>query len=187
VEEARPAWKRILLSIVLTFGLIILLMLAAGLMLIGSEIVQQVAAPLGLTPVVITLWLWLRWPLAILLLMLAVSTAYAIFPATKQRFQLLSPGAVFAVIIWVVASYAFSFYVQHIGNYSATYGSLGAVVMLIFYFYLSAAVLLFGAEINAARRAPAAPVEREQREPIVSVAPLRERAIGQDGDGSQSR
>jgi membrane protein len=67
----------------------------------------------------------------------------------QHRFRLVSPGAILSVVIWIAASVAFGYYVQSFADYSATYGSLGAVVILLFYFYLSAAVLLFGAEVNA--------------------------------------
>jgi hypothetical protein len=66
-----------------------------------------------------------------------------------QPFKFLTPGAVIAVVTWILASLGFSFYVAHFGNYGATYGSLGGIVILLFYFFISAAVLLFGAEINA--------------------------------------
>ena len=84
--------------------------------------------------------------------MLTVSIVYYAGPNIHQRFRFITPGAVLAVVIWIAASVAFGVYVQNFGNYDATYGSIGAVVILLFYFYLSAAVLLFGAEVNAVIR-----------------------------------
>ncbi len=102
--------------------------------------------------VFVAVWNWVRWPLAVLLLMFAVSVVYYAGPNVRQRFRFITPGAILSVIVWIAASVGFGFYVQNFGDYSATYGSIGAVVILLFYFYLSAAVLLFGAEINAVIR-----------------------------------
>ena len=103
----------------------------------------------GLEQVVVTLWAWLRWPVAVLLMVLAVAVFYYVTPDVKQEFRFITPGSVVAVFTWIVASLAFGFYVQNFSNYSAMYGSIGAIIVLLMYFYLSAAVLLFGAELNA--------------------------------------
>ena len=103
----------------------------------------------GLGDAFVTLWTWLRWPVLALLLMLVTALVYYVAPNVAQPFRLISPGAVLAVAVWVIASAGFSFYVSSFGNYSATYGSLGGVVVLLLYFYLSSAVLLLGAEVNA--------------------------------------
>ncbi len=81
--------------------------------------------------------------------MVFVALDYYIFPNTDQPFRVITPGAVLAVIVWVSASFGFSYYVSNFANYSATYGSLGAVIVLLLYIFISAAVLLFGAEVNA--------------------------------------
>jgi membrane protein len=74
---------------------------------------------------------------------------YYIVPNVEQPFRFITPGSVLAVIIWILASLGFSYYVSNFGSYGATYGSLGAVVVLLFYFFISSAVLLLGAEVNA--------------------------------------
>ena len=81
--------------------------------------------------------------------MLTVALVYWAAPNAKLPFRLISPGAVLAVVVWIGASLLFGLYVQNFARYDATYGSIGAIVVLIFYFYLSAAVMLFGAEFNA--------------------------------------
>lgn len=149
VAEPRPTWKRLLLAVAYTIGLAAMLIVAAGSMVIGPAAADWVAQRLGIEQLFVTLWNWLRWPIAVLLLMLAISLVYQVAPAVEQRFRLLSPGAILAVVIWIVASIGFGYYVRNFGNYSATYGSLGAIIILLFYLYLSAAVLLFGAEVNA--------------------------------------
>jgi membrane protein len=79
-----------------------------------------------------------------------MSIVYWAIPNVSQPYRLITPGAVLAVIVWVVASLSFSFYLANFANYSVIYGSLGAAFALLLYFYVSAAVLLFGAEVNEA-------------------------------------
>ena len=149
VEESRPAWRRYPLSILYTVGLAVMLILAAGLMLVGPRAAEWIAGQAGLGNAVVALWTWLRWPVAVLLLGLAVAVVYYVAPDVDQPFRLVTPGSVLAVVAWVAASLGFSYYVANVANYGATYGSLGGVVVLLLYFFLSAAVLLLGAEVNA--------------------------------------
>jgi membrane protein len=149
VIERRPMWKRIPLAVFYTVSIAVLMLTAAALMVLGPQAAQWVAQRLGLEQMLVTVWSWMRWPVAVLLLMLVVSLVYYAGPNVKARFRFITPGAILAVVIWVAASVGFGYYVSNFGNYDATYGSLGAIVILLFYFYLSAAVLLFGAEVNA--------------------------------------
>jgi membrane protein len=149
VKETRPTWKIYLLSIVYTIGLAILLIAAAGLLLLGPNAMQWLAEQIGLSQFVATLWTWLRWPLAILLLLLTIAVVYKVAPNIDQPFKFITPGAGIAVLTWILASLGFSYYVGNFANYGATYGSLGGIIILLLYFFISAAVLLFGAEINA--------------------------------------
>ncbi|MCO5220964.1 MAG: YihY/virulence factor BrkB family protein [Thermomicrobiales bacterium] len=162
VEETRPAWRRYALSIAYTLGLAALLIASAGLMLTGPRAIEWIASEAGLGRLFVTLWTWLRWPVLALLLMVTAALIYYLAPNVERRFTLISPGAVVAVVLWLIASFGFSLYVSSFTNYSATYGSLGGIVVLLLYFYLSSAVLLLGAEVNAELRrirtgAPIAP------------------------------
>ncbi len=149
VGERRSAWKRYPLSIIYTLGLAVMIIVAAGLMLIGPQAISWLAEQAGKGQVFTTLWNWLRLPIATLLLICAVSVIYYAFPNAGQRFRFITPGAVLAVLVWIVASLGFGYYVSHFANYQATYGSLGAVIILLLHFYLSATALLLGAELNA--------------------------------------
>ena len=149
VAEGRPTWKRFLLSIIYTIGLAVLLIGAAALMILGPQAMQWLADHVGLGQVVVTLWTWLRWPVAVLLVILAVATIYYVTPDVEQDFRFITPGAIIAVLVWILASLGFGYYVQHFADHSATYGSIGAIIVLLVYFFISAAVLLFGAEVNA--------------------------------------
>jgi membrane protein len=149
IRERRPAWKRILVSLLYTLALALMLVLAAAMMITGPEVLTWAARYVRLDSVFIMVWGWLRWPLILFLLILVVSMVYYAGPNLKQPFRLVTPGAVFAVAVWVAASLGFAYYVQSFASYNKTYGSMGAVIVLLLYFYLSAAVMLFGAEVNA--------------------------------------
>lgn len=149
VEESRSIWKRYPLSFAYTIGLAILIIVASVLMLIGPQIMEWLADQIGIGTVFVTLWAWLRFPVATLLLMLAVAIVYYLAPSIDRSFRFISPGAVLAVAVWIAASIGFSYYVSNFSNYGAIYGSLSAVIVLLLYFFISASVLLLGAEVNA--------------------------------------
>ncbi|QKF49368.1 YihY/virulence factor BrkB family protein [Pseudomonas graminis] len=149
VVEARPAWKRIPLSVFYTIGIAGMLLTVAALMVTGPQVMNWLAAQIGMEDFIVTLWTILRWPLIILLLMVAVAIMYYVMPDVKQSFRFITPGSVLAVVVWIVASLGFAYYVKTFADYNAMYGSIGAIIVLLLYFYISAAVLLLGAEMNA--------------------------------------
>lgn len=149
IKERRPTWKIYLLSIVYTIGIAALLIVATALMVMGPELIRWVTGLVGLDSIFVVLWTWLRWPVALLLMCLAIALVYYVAPNIKQQFRFITPGAVLAVLVWIAASLLFSLYVQHFANYSRTYGSLGTIIGLLMYFFISAAVMLLGAEVNS--------------------------------------
>jgi membrane protein len=149
VVESRPFWKIFILSILYTIGVAVLLLMAAALMILGPQVMELLANLIGMGDLVVTIWSWVRWPVAVLLMMTVVAWLYYVCPDVQQEFRFITPGSILAVIVWIVASLGFGFYVQNFGDYDAVYGSIGAIIVLLLYFYLSAAVLLFGAEMNA--------------------------------------
>jgi membrane protein len=156
VTEERPALQRYLLSILYTLGLAAMLIAAAVLMNLGPGALEWIARQVGLDQAFVAVWPWLRWPAAFLLLVLSSSVIYYAAPNVKQDFRLITPGAMVSITVWIVASLGFNYYVSNFANYNAMYGSIGAVIALLFYFFISSAVLLFGAEVNAVvqRHAP---------------------------------
>jgi membrane protein len=150
VGESRPAWKRLVLQVFFAFGLALTIILATALLLIGPRVLEWIVGLVGLDEVFVSLWTWLRLPVALVLIMLAVSIVYWVIPNEAQPYRLITPGAALAVIVWVIASLGFSFYVSHFAHYSVVYGSLATAIVLLLYFYISAAVLLMGAEVNSA-------------------------------------
>ena len=147
--EDRPGWKKIPLSILYALLLAVLLIVSATLMFMGPQLIRPIAQTVGLGSIFTTVWSIARIPVAVLLIMLAVALIYWLFPNYRQPFRFITPGAVIAVIVWILASLAFSFYVANFSSYSATYGALASVIVLLLYFFISALILLFGAEINA--------------------------------------
>jgi len=149
VVEGRPAWKRFPLSIIYTVGIAGMLLIAAALMVLGPQVMSWIAAQVGLEYFIVTLWTIARWPVIVILLMIAVALIYYVMPDVKQEFRFITPGSVLAVVVWIIASLGFGLYVKEFANYNAMYGSIGAIIVLLLYFYISAAVLLLGAEMNA--------------------------------------
>lgn len=149
VNEGRPAWKLYPLSVLYTIGIAVMMILAAAFLMLGPQAMQWLADQIGMGQIFVTVWTWLRWPAALLLLTLAVAVVYYVAPDVEQEFRFITPGATLAVIVWIAASVGFNYYVSNFADYNATYGSVGAIIALLFYFFISAAVMLFGAEINA--------------------------------------
>lgn len=147
-EESRSIWKLYPMSIVFTIGLAVLLIAAIALMLLGPQAMEWLADQIGLGSLFVTVWTWVRIPVAIGLMILAVALIYYFFPNVDQPFQIVSPGSVIAVVVWVLASIGFSLYITNFGNYNATYGALAGIIVLLLYIYISAMVLLLGAEVN---------------------------------------
>ena len=149
IENERPAWKKFPLSLLYTLLLAVMLLSAAAMMLLGPKVAEFIAGQVGLGQLAVTLWTWLRIPIAVLIIIAALAVIYYLFPNHRQPFRLVTPGAILAVIVWILASLAFSWYVSNFSSYSKTYGSIAAIIVLLLYFYITSAILLFGAEINA--------------------------------------
>lgn len=149
VREGRPAWKLYPLSILYTIGIAAMLVLAAALLILGPQAMQWLANRVGLEQVFVTLWTWLRWPVILFLLAFAIAVVYYVAPDVEQSFRFITPGATLAVIVWILSSLGFNFYMSTFADYSVMYGSIGTIIALLLYFFISAAVLLFGAEVNA--------------------------------------
>jgi membrane protein len=119
------------------------------LVVIGPTIAEQLAASLGLGGVFEWTWKVLQWPVAFFLVSLAVGLVYYFAPDAEQDWAWITPGALTATLLWVLASLAFRFYVGNFTDYNATYGAIGGVIILLLWFYISGLAILFGAEMNA--------------------------------------
>lgn len=149
LPEGRSRLERYSLSVGYTVGFAVLVVAATALMVVGPQAAAWVAGRLGMDSVVVEVWRWTRIPVALLLAMVAVSLVYYFAPNIDRPFRVITPGSVIAVLLWVVVTVLFQLYVQNFGRYSVTYGSIGAVIVLLLYLFLSGTVLLFGGEINS--------------------------------------
>jgi membrane protein len=149
VEEGRPFWKVRGMAILLTIGLSMFILASLILLTFGPQIGAWVANQVGLGSVFQVAWNVLRWPVIVALLIVAMALVYYMAPDVEQEWQWITPGSVVAVVGWVAVSLGFSFYVNNFGSYNATYGSIGAVIVLLTWMYVSGLVVLVGGEINA--------------------------------------
>jgi membrane protein len=147
--EDRPFWKMRVLSLLLAVGVSFFAVLGLLGLWFGSLVSRWWEVRGGLGPLPVEVWDLLRWPLVVLLLIVAIDQLYFFGPAARPRWRWITPGAVVAVLGWVVASLGFSAYVSHFGRYNVMYGGIGAVVILLTWMYLTSFFILLGAEINS--------------------------------------
>ena len=149
IEEGRPWWKVRLTAIGLTIGVSLFILVSFALILAGPTLAQWIANQTQLGEVFVLTWTILQWPLIVLLVSTAIGIVYYFAPDAEQDWVWLTPGSIVATLLWLAASLAFKLYIVNVGNYTATYGAIGGVMVLMLWFYISGLVLLFGAEMNA--------------------------------------
>lgn len=169
VEEGRPIIKLRPLQMLVTLILVVLLALVlVGLVLTGS-IAQKLGAAIGVSATAVTVWDIAKWPVMFAVAMTMIAVLYYAAPNARLRgFKSVIPGALLAVIVWLVASVGFAFYVANFGSYNKTYGALGAVVVLLVWMWITNVAILLGAEVNA---------ERERAQELRERTPGAEREI----------
>jgi membrane protein len=149
VEEGRPFWKVRLTAIGITVGLSAFIVVALVLLTFGPQLGGWVADLVGLGRVFEVSWNVVRWPVIVGLLVAAIALLYYFAPDVEQEWTWITPGSACAVLGWLLASLGFAFYVNHFGSYNATYGSIGAVIVLLTWMYVTGLFILIGGEINA--------------------------------------
>ena len=167
--EGRPFWKLRPLQLLVTLGMILLMaLLAVGLVLTGP-IVDAIAGPIGLSDTAVTVWSIAKWPVMAAIFVFMVNVLYYASPNVKLRaFRWVTPGSLVAIAVWIVASALFAFYVANFGSYDKTYGTLGGLIALLVWFWISNLAILFGHQLNA---------ERERSVEIAEGRPRAEREI----------
>jgi membrane protein len=149
VKETRAWWKQKLTIIGLTLALAALIVIALVLVLYGGKIGQLLATHIGLGDVFRIAWKVLQWPLSFAAMFLSFSIIYYFGPNLEERkWNWVTPGAVTGVALWLVASLGFRLYLHFFNSYSATYGSLGAVIILMLWLYITGFAVLIGGELN---------------------------------------
>jgi membrane protein len=150
LQETRSWIRKKLTSVSLTFGLALLVIGALALIAFGGNIGEFVAAKVGLGTAFTLAWKILQWPVALGAMFLAFAMIYYFAPNLKApQWSWISPGAAVGVVVWLLASSAFSLYLKFFNSYSKTYGSLGAVIILMLWFYLTGMAILIGGEVNS--------------------------------------
>ena len=149
IEEARPWWKVRLIAIALTLALAAFVLVAFGLILAGPTLAEWVSARVGLGSAFEWTWKIVQWPLVFGLVAVALACVNYFAPDADQDWAWVSPGALLATFLWLLASLGFKVYVANFGSYNETYGSLGGIIVLMLWFYITGLAILAGAEMNA--------------------------------------
>jgi membrane protein len=149
VKESRPIWRTELSAFTMTIGGAVLVLLGITALVAGGGGGFWLARHLHIAYAYVLVWQWLRWPITAALLMMAMALGYYLLPDVKQRFKYITPGSIVATLLWLAATWAFSEYVAHFGNYSVTYGSIGGVIILLTWCYIAGFLFLMGGELNA--------------------------------------
>ncbi|HVF87758.1 MAG TPA: YihY/virulence factor BrkB family protein [Pyrinomonadaceae bacterium] len=150
VKETRPWWRVRLLAIGLTIALAALIISALALVLYGGEIGEGIADRLQLGGLFLIVWHLAQWPIVLAFVLLGFALIYYFAPNLHdQHWYWVTPGSVVGVLLWLLVSVIFRLYLRYFDRYSMTYGSLGAVIILMLWFYLTGAALLAGGELNA--------------------------------------
>jgi membrane protein len=149
VRHPRPWWRRQVVSLLLTvtFGLFTLTGLV--LLVFGERIGRALAERAGFGPFFSASWAVLHWAAVGVFLLTALDLVYHFAPAVRQRWHWLTPGSAFALTAWLLASIGLRLYVTHVANYNAAYGSIGGVILLLLWLYVTSVALLVGGQINA--------------------------------------
>jgi membrane protein len=150
VEEGRPFWKLRPLQFAVTLVMVLLAALVSLALVLSGPLATSVGEAAGLSDSLVDIYRLAKWPLLALVVLVMVSLLYYASPNVKlPRFRLVTPGSALALVLWVVASAAFAFYVGNFGSYDKTYGTLGGVVSFLVWLWITNIALLLGAELNA--------------------------------------
>lgn len=149
VKETRPIWKTRGIALLLSVALALLLVLAFLLVVVGGLAQDRAAHLLGWSTAVRAAFRLVRWTITVGGLLLAFALIYYYGPDVEQRFRYITPGSIVGTGLLVAAISGFRVYVANFASYDTTYGSLGAVIVLMLWLYITGLVLLLGSEINA--------------------------------------
>jgi len=149
VKEARGFVRGRLVAIGLSLLFVVLAILSFSLVVLGGVMQDWLGAHLGTGNALLTFFVWFRWVVIVSALVLGFALIYFLAPNLKQPFALVTPGSVAGALLLVLASLGFARYVQSFGDYSAMYGSVGAMIVLMLWLYMTGLAILIGAELNA--------------------------------------
>lgn len=149
ITEGRPWWKVRLVAMGLTLGVAATILVALSLVLAGPAVAEALGRTTGLGAPFQWTWLVLQWPLVFFLVATGIGLIYYFGPDADQDWVWITPGAIAATVLWLIISLAFKLYVANFTDYEGSYGSVGAVIIVLLWFYVSGMAILIGAELNA--------------------------------------
>jgi membrane protein len=150
VEEGRSFIKLRPLQMLVTLVLVLMLALVLLALVLTGPVAEQVGESLGIGAAAVAVWDIAKWPVLAVVVLLMFGVLYYAAPNAKLRgFKWVTPGSLLAIVVWLVASAAFAFYVANFGSYNKTYGALGGVIVFLVWLWLSNVAILLGAELNA--------------------------------------
>ncbi|HEU0024752.1 MAG TPA: YihY/virulence factor BrkB family protein [Thermoleophilaceae bacterium] len=150
VDEGRPIWKTLPVRVGLTVALLALLAISATAVVLTGGLAREAGNLFGVGSTAVSAWDIAKWPVLLVVVSLLFALLYWAAPNVKQPgFHWISPGGMLAVVLWVIASAAFAFYVANFGSYNETYGTLGGVIVFLVWLWISNIAVLLGAEFNA--------------------------------------
>ena len=148
VDESRSFWKARLVAIGLSVLFAVLVIGGFSLIVLGGQIQDWLGSRFGFSEALLTFFVVFRWVIIALGLLFAFALIYYIAPNVEQRFRFITFGSVIGAVLLILASLGFAWYAQNFGNYDATYGSIGAVIVLMLWLYIAGLVILVGSVIN---------------------------------------
>jgi membrane protein len=150
VPEGRPIWKTLPIRLGVTAAIGIMLVASAVIVIFTGDLASAVGDRIGLGDQAVLVWSIVKWPVLVILVSLMFSILYWASPNAKTGgFRWVSPGGIFAVLLWVVASAAFAIYLANFANYNKTYGTLGGAIAFLVWLWISNQAILLGAELDA--------------------------------------
>lgn len=150
VDEGRPFIKLRGTMLAVTLLAVVIVALLAGMLVLSGPVSEAVGGAIGLSGAFLTVWNIAKWPVIVALVIVIIAVLYYATPNVKQpRFRWMSIGSLIALVIFILASLGFAFYVANFGNYNKTYGALGGVIVMLLWLWILNMSLLFGAEFDA--------------------------------------
>ena len=150
IDEGRPFWKLRPVMLVITLLAVVMVAVVLVMLIVSGPLASSIGSVIGLSSQAVAVWNIVKWPVIVLFVVAIVAILYYATPNVKQpKFRWLSVGALVAIVVWILASVAFAFYVATFGSYDKTYGSLAGAVIGLLWLWLTNLALLFGAELDS--------------------------------------
>ena len=150
IDEGRPFWKLRPIMLVLTLVAVVLAAIALLMLIVSGPVAESIGNLIGLGSTALTVWSIVKWPVLAVIVIVVVALLYYATPNVQQpKFRWISVGAGVAILVWVLASVGFAFYVANFSSYNKTYGSLAGAIITLLFLWITNLALLFGAELDA--------------------------------------